>query len=98
MATKGLPVPTPSSTLHAALRKVDNLLEEASLTAQAINRSWGPLPKTTEDFNEAEPTSKIAVGIEAVRSQIKRGLPVTATPKAAAVSWLAFHWPPLAVD
>src|SRR5258706_12783090 len=90
----GLHVPTPTSAFHAALRTVDNLLEYASLTAQAVNRSWGPLPKTTEDFNEAEPTSKIAAGIEAVRAQIKRGLPITASPESAIVSCPAF---PLAV-
>lgn len=82
----GLHVPTPSGAIHAALRRIDHLLEDASLTAQAINRSWGPLPKVTEDFKEDEPTSKIAIGIEAVRAQIKRGLPITGNPEGAVVS------------
>ncbi|KAF8337099.1 heme peroxidase [Cantharellus anzutake] len=80
--------PKPSTALHAALRTIDNLLEDASLTVQAINRSWGPLPKTTEDFKQAEATSMIASDIEAVRAQIKRGLPIEGDPGEIAASVL----------
>lgn len=68
---------------QSALKAVDTQLENVSLAAEAVNRSWSALPPVTSDFNENEHDSYVGSAIEAVRSQVKRGLPVTAPPLQA---------------
>lgn len=75
----------PVHLAQSGLRAVDKQLETVSLAAEAVNRSFSALPPVTSDFNENEHDSYVGSAIEAVRSQVKRGLPVTAPPLQAIV-------------
>lgn len=76
----------PANLFHGAVRAVDGGLENVSLAAEAVNRSFSALPPVTSDFNERERQSFIGSTIEAIRGQVQRGLPVTAPPLEAIVS------------
>lgn len=62
------------------LRAADGALQNLSYAAEAVNRSLSPLPPITSDFKDEQYDSLISQGIERVRAQVKRGLPVTAPP------------------
>ncbi|KAF8337113.1 heme peroxidase [Cantharellus anzutake] len=78
----GLPSPTVlgARVVYRGLRAVDGALENAALGVEAIHRSFAPLPDVTEDYDESKPEGLVATGIEGLRAQVKRGLPVTANP------------------
>jgi hypothetical protein len=79
----------PANFVHGALRAMDGGLENVSLAAEAVNRSFSALPPVTSDFNEREHHSIMASAIEAIRAQVQRGLPVTVPPLEAIVSFLS---------
>lgn len=78
-------IPNPVSLLQGGLKVIDDGLENVSLAAEAVNRSYSALPPVTSDFNENERDSLVGKTIEAIRGQVKRGLPVTSTPLATIV-------------
>jgi linoleate 10R-lipoxygenase len=69
-----------SSPIQATLKAVDSTLASVGVAAEAVHTSLSPLPSVTSDYNEAVPSSFVTKGIDAVRAQVQRGLPVTATP------------------
>src|ERR1700677_4931649 len=75
----GLPSPTQVGlhVVQAGLKSVDGALENVSLGLQAVHRAHSKLPDITEDYDESKPDGVIATGVEAVRAQIQRGLPIT---------------------
>lgn len=79
----------PVNLVQDALRAVDGGLENVSLAAEAVNRSFSDLPPVTSDFNEREQQSLVASTIERVRAQVQRGLPITAPPLEFIVSSLS---------
>ena len=83
----GLPSPTQLGlhVVQAGLKSVDGALENVSLGLQAVHRAHSKLPDITEDYDESKPDGLVATGVEAVRAQIQRGLPITADPIKAAV-------------
>ena len=87
LALFGLPSPTQLGlkTVQAGLRSVDGALEKVSLGLQAVHRAHSRLPDITEDYDESKPDGLVAKGVEAVRDQVRRGLPVTFDPIKGAV-------------
>lgn len=73
-------LPTPLQAIHAALRTIDSGLENIGLAAEAVHTSFSPVPPVTSDYNEAAPESFVNKKIEALRAQVRRGLPITAPP------------------
>lgn len=69
-----------SSLFHSALRTVDAGLENISFLADDADRAAAPVPPVTSDFNEYASESTLHKAVEALRSQVQRGLPVEAPP------------------
>ena len=73
---------TPFQTVHAALQVIDSSLEKVGLAAVGVHASFSPLPPVASDYDKDAPSTYISKGIDAVRAQVRRGLPITADPKA----------------
>ena len=69
-----------SSLFQSALRTVDAGLENVALIADDVDRSTAPLPPVTSDYNEYASESYLHKAIDALRSQVQRGLPFEAPP------------------
>ena len=78
-------IPTPFETAHAALQAIDTSLENVGLAADAVHTSFSPLPPVTSDYDKAAHSTYVSKGIDAVRAQVRRGLPITANPLALIV-------------
>lgn len=77
-----------ASYFHSAVHAVDSGLETVSVVADAASRSAAPVPAVTSDYNEHAPSASIiSRGIEALRAQVQRGLPIEAPPLALIVSF-----------
>ncbi|KAF9512279.1 hypothetical protein BS47DRAFT_1394408 [Hydnum rufescens UP504] len=72
-------IPSPAQTIQATLKAVDSTLASVGSAAEAVHTSLSPLPSVTSDYNEAVPSSFVTKGIDAFRSQVQRGLPVSPT-------------------
>ena len=75
-----LPVATITYLFQSALRTVDAGLENVSLLADDVDRSAARIPLVTSDYNERASESNLHKAIEALRSQVQRGLPIDAPP------------------
>ena len=79
---------TMSSVFQSALRTVDAGLENVALIADDVDRSAAPLPPVTSDYNEYASESYLHKAIDALRSQVQRGLPFEASPLQLIVCFL----------
>ena len=75
----------PFQTVHTALQVIDSSLKEVGLAAEAVHTSFSPLPPVVSDYDKDAPSSSISKGIDAVRAQVRRGLPIAAHPMAFVV-------------